>query len=405
MYIVDMHRGMIGHHAYLSPYLKKKTAVSRMDTLVNFGRILKVKSSANKTEAIPDFEALNSSELVALLKHKNGWVRDRAQNFLIFKESKDAVSQLKELALNGDSKWTRIYALHTLNGLDALDFNFLTAVADGNESDVTAHAIVLLEQFISKENSTKAAFLFEELIAKNDATIDLYLSSSLGKWISIDNSFFRLLMPVFNKHKGSTIFEEAVLSGLDGQESYFSETLVTMSSFDEPNFMSQLATTIENKTTETVNPIYSRKSLNEDNRTAGAKMFYQICASCHGGNGEGIEGLAPPLMKSEHVADARRLGLIILHGLQGPVTVKGTAYNFNLAMPGLIRNESISDKDIADVMSYVTNAFSDMPKFLSAEKVSELRKLIPKSGAEYTEEELLEYSKKHSPVSPGFKLN
>ncbi len=405
MYIVDMHRGMIGHHAYLSPYLKKKTAVSRMDTLVNFGRILKVKSSANKTEAIPDFEALNSSELVALLKHKNGWVRDRAQNFLIFKESKDAVSQLKELALNGDSKWTRIHALHTLNGLDALDFNFLTAVADGNESDVTAHAIVLLEQFISKENSTKAAFLFEELIAKNDATIDLYLSSSLGKWISIDNSFFRLLMPVFNKHKGSTIFEEAVLSGLDGQESYFSETLVTMSSFDEPNFMSQLATTIENKTTETVNPIYSRKSLNEDNRTAGAKMFYQICASCHGGNGEGIEGLAPPLMKSEHVADARRLGLIILHGLQGPVTVKGTAYNFNLAMPGLIRNESISDKDIADVMSYVTNAFSDMPKFLSAEKVSELRKLIPKSGAEYTEEELLEYSKKHSPVSPGFKLN
>ena len=212
-------------------------------------------------------------------------------------------------------------------------------------------------------------------------------------------------MPVFNKHKGSTIFEEAVLSGLDGQESYFSETLVTMSSFDEPNFMSQLATTIENKTTETVNPIYSRKSLNEDNRTAGAKMFYQICASCHGGNGEGIEGLAPPLMKSEHVADARRLGLIILHGLQGPITVKGTAYNFNLAMPGLIRNESISDKDIADVMSYVTNAFSDMPKFLSAEKVSELRKLIPKSGAEYTEEELLEYSKKHSPVSAGFKLN
>lgn len=406
MYIVDMHRGMIGHHAYLSPYLKKKNESVRLDTLTDFGRIIKVKSKTIIPEAIPNFDILNGQELVQLLKHKNGWIRDRAQQNLIFNGKKEALPELKELALNGESEWARIHALYALNGLEALDFNFLTAVANANAAKVTAHAIVLLEQFISKENSTKAAFLFEELIAKNDATIDLYLSSTLGKWMGVDNSnFFNLMMTVFNKHKGHPIFEEAVLSGLDGQESSFSKVLVTMSSFDEPDFMAKLTETIENKKTETVNPIFSRKSLNEDNRTAGAKMFYQICASCHGGNGEGIEGLAPPLMKSEHVADAKRLGLIILHGLQGPVSVKGKEYNFNLAMPGLIRNETISDKDIADVMSYVTNAFSDMPKFLSAEKVSELRTLIPKSGAEYTEEELLEYSKHHGKVAPGFKLN
>lgn len=406
MYVVDMHRGMIGHHAYLSPYLKKKNESVRLDTVTDFGRIIKVKSKINIPEDIPNFDVLNGQKLVQLLKNKNGWIRDRAQQNLILEGKKEAISALKELALNGKSEWARIHALHTLNGLDALDFNFLIAVADGSTAKVTAHAIVLLEQFISKENSTKAEFLFEELIARNDVTIDLYLSSTLGKWIAVDNSiFFNLMMTVFNKHKGHPIFEEAVLSGLDGQESFFSKILVTMSSFDEPDFMAKLEEIIEKKKTETVNPIFSRKSLNEDNRTAGAKMFYQICASCHGGNGEGIEGLAPPLMKSEHVADAKRLGLIILHGLQGPVSVKGKEYNFNLAMPGLIRNETISDKDIADVMSYVTNAFSDMPKFLSAEKVSELRTLIPKSGDEYTEEELLEYSKHHSKVAPGFKLN
>lgn len=406
IYVVDMHRGMIGHHAYLSPYLKKKNESVRLDTVTDFGRIIKVKSKINIPEVIPNFDVLNGQKLVQLLKNKNGWIRDRAQQNLIFEGKKEAISALKELALNGKSGWARIHALHTLNGLDALDFNFLIAVADGNTAKVTAHAIVLLEQFISKENSTKAEFLFEELIARNDVTIDLYLSSTFGKWMAVDNSnFFILMMTVFNKHKGHPIFEEAVLSGLDGQESFFSKVLVTMSSFDEPDFMAKLTETIEKKKTETVNPIFSRKSLNEDNRTAGAKMFYQICASCHGGNGEGIEGLAPPLMKSEHVADAKRLGLIILHGLQGPISVKGKEYNFNLAMPGLIRNETISDKDIADVMSYVTNAFSDMPKFLNTEKVSELRTLIPKSGAEYTEEELLEYSKHHSKVAPGFKLN
>jgi len=139
-----------------------------------------------------------------------------------------------------------------------------------------------------------------------------------------------------------------------------------------------------NKQNGTINPIYSRKFLNEDNRTVGGKMYMQICASCHG--------------------DAQRLGLIILHGLQGPVSVNGKQYAFNLAMPGLIRNETISDKDIADIIAYATNAFSDMPRFVTEEKVSELRALVPKSGAEYTEEELLEFSKKNGPPPPGFKL-
>jgi mono/diheme cytochrome c family protein len=63
-------------------------------------------------------------------------------------------------------------------------------------------------------------------------------------------------------------------------------------------------------------------------------------------------------------------------------------------MPGLIRNETVSDKDIADVIAYVTNSFSDTPRALKKEKVAVLRSAIPKSGAEYTEEELLAVSKK-----------
>lgn len=404
LYVVDMHIGMIGHHAYLSPYLKKKTASTRLDTIVGLGRILKVKNKSSTSKLIPDFDVLNGSELVQLLNHKNGWVRDRAQHLLIFKEKKDVRPELKALALNNGNALAQIHALYALEGLDALDLDLLVDIAMLSSVEVAAHATILSEQFISEENIAKAESLFGGLIAKNDVTIDLYLVSTLGKWLTLDDTFFEMMMTVFNKHKSNPIFKESVLSGLEEQESSFAERLNAISSFDDPDFMSKLTGVMANKKAETVNPIFSRKFLNEDNRTAGAKMFYQICASCHGSNGEGIEGLAPPLMKSEHVADAQRLGLIILHGLQGPVSVNGKQYDFNLAMPGLIRNETISDKDIADIMAYVTNAFSDMPKFLNKDKVSELRAIIPKSGAEYTEEELLEFSKEHSPAPSGLKV-
>jgi len=395
LFVVDMHRGMIGHHAYLSPYLKKKNETVRLDTLTEYGRILKVRSASAVEEVIPDFDALKGAELVQLLKHKNGWVRDRAQQYLIFKAEKQMIPELKEMALQTENEMGQIHALYTLEGLDGLSFEFLAEVAHTNADNAVATALVLLESFASEEKSNKAKTLFETLNAQNSSTIDLYLLTAMGSWLEVDyGAFFIPFIQVFNKHKNNPVHREAVLSSLRGNEENFVASIDLMSSFSEPKFKAQLAEIISNRREEKVNLIFSRKSLGEDNRTAGAKMFFQICASCHGSNGEGIDGLAPPLMKSEHVADAERLARIILHGLQGPVSVNGQQYEFNLAMPGLIRNENISDKDIADIVAYVTNAFSDEPESLKKEKVLELRKLLPQSGAEYTMEELMEFSTK-----------
>ena len=76
MYVVDMHRGMIGHHAYLSPYLKEKVKVNRLDTLTHFGRILKVAYTDKIAQTEVDFETLENQQLLGLLSHENGWIRD-----------------------------------------------------------------------------------------------------------------------------------------------------------------------------------------------------------------------------------------------------------------------------------------------------------------------------------------
>jgi len=171
---------MIGHHAYLSPYLKKKTKGTRLDTIVNFGRILKVKSKTTSQEIIPDLSALNGAELIELLKHKNGWIRSRAQHHLIFKNEKDVLPKLKALALNTNNELAQIHALYALEGLEALDFDFLAEVAKSDSSKVIAHALILMDAFATEENGDAAKNVFTNLMQRDNLEIDLYLSSSIG---------------------------------------------------------------------------------------------------------------------------------------------------------------------------------------------------------------------------------
>ena len=99
-------------------------------------------------------------------------------------------------------------------------------------------------------------------------------------------------------------------------------------------------------------------------------------------------------MKSEFLAENMdRLGLIISHNLKGPVSVNGNEYNLNHPMPDLGNNKAISDKDIADIISFTTNAFSDKSKSLKEDRIKKLRNIKPKSGAEFTVEESLEVTK------------
>jgi len=389
MYIVDMHRGMIAHHAYLSPYLKEKTEISRLDTLINFGRILKVKHDDEVADIIPDFDALDGTKLVSLLSNKNGWIRDRAQHYLVYKELRQMKDAVEDVALKSKNPWSQIHALYVLEGWDALTFDVLADLMKTAKPEVAAHAIVLSEVVKSEENIDIAVRVFNSIIDRNKLGLDLYLGNILGGWISLDKQKFTpLMMKILQRRPNNSTVIEAVLSGLADDESQIAENTAIMDSLKDSQFVNKLVRTISNKKEGKMNSIYTRKFVNEDNRTSGAKMFYQICASCHGASGQGIDGLAPPLMNSEHVKNIERLALIMLHGLEGPVHVNGEEYNINLAMPGLIRNETISDKDIADIISYVTNAFSDVPKTLSKERVKELRSVKSSSGMEFTEEEL-----------------
>ncbi|MGB6154218.1 MAG: PVC-type heme-binding CxxCH protein [Pricia sp.] len=394
LYIVDMHIGVIQHYAFLSPYLKKVAQQKQLDTLTGLGRILRIKSKDAEHSKMPDFDNLSGRELVKLLKHKNGWIRDRAQHYLVFKDKKDALPELENLVKTTDNPLAQIHALYTLEGWNALSFEMLTSVAQQSKPDVVAHAIVLLEDFASKENVGEALVLFQDLHTKNDKSIDLYLASTVGIWTKVSKrEFVPLVATLFETYKDNSIISEALLSGMgDTSESLYAN-LQQHPDFEDSALHKIMAQSIERRKEDNLNPIFTDAEVAMDNRTNGAKLFRQICAACHGTNGSGADGVAPPLMNSEYVADSpEKLGLIILHGLSGPVHVNGQRYEFNQAMPGLNQNPNLSNEDISDIITYVTNAFSRAPRWIKPETIGKLRNAKSENGGEYTEPELQAYS-------------
>jgi nitrite reductase (NO-forming) len=88
----------------------------------------------------------------------------------------------------------------------------------------------------------------------------------------------------------------------------------------------------------------------------GKQVYMQTCFACHLANGEGIANVFPPLAKSDYMLEDRdRTIRIVLKGMSGPVTVNGTTYNS--VMPPL--GDTVSDQQVADVVTYVYNAWGN----------------------------------------------
>ena len=382
MYIVDMHRGIIQDKAFLSPYLQYHMAEKKLDTIIGMGRILRVVNKNNTSRESVELDRLTGFELVELLNHPNGWLRDRAQQLLINKNQKETIPLLEKLVEDPKNPIAQIHALHTLNGLDALNFEVMEKILSSNgKSSSISHALVLLEQFATLNLVPSMLKLTKDLMLKNSPEIDLYILSSLGTWIQLSpEGFFPTVLELSNKYEANIAHQEGVISSLRGAEEEF--LLFLNQGENNPSeiiLSDMLNTTISNKKNKVKNLIYIKTTVGTDSRTAGYKIFKNLCATCHGFNGEGIEALAPPLKNSEYITESsERLALIILHGLSGPIHVNGKLYNLNATMPGLANNPEFSDKDIQNIIRYLHNAFPGNSKKIAVERIKSLRNQKPR---------------------------
>lgn len=101
----------------------------------------------------------------------------------------------------------------------------------------------------------------------------------------------------------------------------------------------------------------------------GKQLYGAKCAACHQATGAGVPGVFPPLAGSEWVnGDEKVLTHILLHGVNGELEVKGTAYKG--AMPAW---KSLSDDELAAVMSYIRSDWGNKAAEVSSATVAAQR--------------------------------
>ena len=118
----------------------------------------------------------------------------------------------------------------------------------------------------------------------------------------------------------------------------------------------------------------------------GRAIFTRICSLCHQLNGQGVAGIFPPLAGSQIATekDAKRIVRIVLNGFQGPVEVSGKTYNNVMTPQGPV----LSDKDIADVLSYVRSSWGNDASAISTKDVASIRSAIASHPGPWTWDEL-----------------
>lgn len=86
----------------------------------------------------------------------------------------------------------------------------------------------------------------------------------------------------------------------------------------------------------------------------GAIIYEDFCMNCHMPDGSGVEKINPPLTLLDNKANYREKSIkAVKYGQSGGVIVNGKSYNGVMAAMGL------SDKEVADVMNYISTNFGN----------------------------------------------
>lgn len=168
--------------------------------------------------------------------------------------------------------------------------------------------------------------------------------------------------------------------------------LTQSSSLIEPSRLVKVASlfewpghTVDRQPVSTVNP------LNADEQklfASGRQLYLSTCSGCHGTDGKGMARFAPPLIGSHWVlGDGKRLALILLHGMEGPVDVAGKVYNSPDILPVMPAHSTMDDASITAILMYIRNEWGNQAgpigkRVVGATRVTSQGRVIPWTAKE-----------------------
>ena len=373
LYIVDMYHGIIQESEWTKPdsYINPQILRKNLDKNINRGRIYRLVHDGLKPGPKPQMLKASNEELIGYLSHPNGWWRDNAQRLLVIHGDKSVVPELKRIALNQKTLtekltfWksvptplARLHALWTLEGLNALDEKTISVALQEEDIEIKKAAIRMSEPMLVSNN---AKMLSQLIKMKSDTSYGVKIQLALSLRFSKTDKAISTLKEIRKANDTNKLIAKAVSRSLLRTD----ESLAALR--------------------ESTNGLGEKdKDLVYD----GSINYQQLCATCHGKEGEGIPSqLAPPLAGSARVnGDKDILINILLAGLKGPVD----NHFYPEQMPS---QKEHTDVYIASVLSYMRRSFGNKGEIVKPGNVRDIRKLLNGRDSAWTLAALKDWKK------------
>jgi putative membrane-bound dehydrogenase-like protein len=216
LYIVDLYRGIIQHHTYITEYLRDQIASRALEKPTGLGRIYRVAHQSTIRDRTTALTAASTpTQIVPLLSHANGWWRDTAQRVLVERGDRSAAPALTRLAETAKDWRARVHALWTLDGLTALTPLDVTKALSDPSRDVRTSAVRLAERWLGEADHPLQRAVVA-LADDSDWAVRQQVAASIGTLPPGRRD--SAIAGVLDKSGSDPIMTDAALSGARGSE-------------------------------------------------------------------------------------------------------------------------------------------------------------------------------------------
>jgi mono/diheme cytochrome c family protein/glucose/arabinose dehydrogenase len=223
LYIVDMYRGVIQQRADITQYLRDYILAHKLERPTGLGRIYRVVHDTTRRDTARGLAKRPPSQLVTALSHPNGWWRDTAQQLLVERGDKSIAPELMRLAGTAADWRTRLHALWTLDGLEAVTPALVTSMLEDASRDVRVSAIRIAERWLADAAQPVQGAVLKRL-DDPDWAVRQQLAASLGGLPSGRRE--SALASLLDRYAADPVVMDAALSGVRGSETALLEKLM-----------------------------------------------------------------------------------------------------------------------------------------------------------------------------------
>ena len=356
IYLADWFNPIIGHYqaSYADPQRDR-----------THGRIWRISAKGHASVKQPDLASMKADALLEQLASPERWTRYQAKRLL--------------------------FDLPTADVLSAADAFVAKTIDERLLMDVCG---------IFEAHESPRPELLAKLLSAKDARVRAYGARVAGYWsdrlpaaltllsksINDDNPRVRLEAIVACSHVAKPETITIATQALDHpRDKFIDYALAQTTKALKPQFQPTLASLKLRDTARAfVTKIASAAPATEH---PGKAIYDALCLNCHQPTGLGLPGVYPPLAGSDWIAgDVATLSKIVIHGLTGPIKVKGE--DFKQVAPIPMPPMGLNDQQIADVLSYIRSNFGNNAPAVKADEVKAVRDANAARATFWTEPEL-----------------